>query len=66
MYKNIEKQKIHHEKLNDIIQEFGLLNSGVTDLAKSNEMTANDTRLRFPPLHPRLAHTSPRAGHAGC
>lgn len=41
--KNIEKQKIHHEKLNDIIQEFGLLNSGVTDLAKSNEMTANDT-----------------------
>lgn len=39
---NLKEQEIHREKLENIIAQFNLLNSGVSDLAKANELTAVD------------------------
>lgn len=40
--RNLEVQERHKEKLSEIVEQFGLLNSGVKDLAEANELTAND------------------------
>ena len=39
---NIEQQRIHHEKLTSVVEQFGQLNIGVSQLADANEVTAND------------------------
>lgn len=40
---NIKEQKIHNEKLQGIIEQFGSLKDGISELAKANEATANET-----------------------
>ena len=39
---NIDRQNLHEENLQRIIEQFTILNSGVIDLANANELTAND------------------------
>ena len=39
---SLKEQELHRQKLNDIIERFSHLNTGVTQLADANEMTAND------------------------
>ena len=39
---SVKEQENHKEKLRLIIEQFGQLNSGVSDLAEANEMTASD------------------------
>ena len=39
---NLEEQRLHNEKLKDIIEKFGHLSSGVSELAEANELTAQD------------------------
>lgn len=39
---NLAEQEIHKERLYNIINQFSLLNSGVSDLAEANELTAVD------------------------
>ncbi|WP_455718915.1 [Fe-Fe] hydrogenase large subunit C-terminal domain-containing protein [Anaerosporobacter sp.] len=39
---NLKKQEIHKEKLDEIIDQFIQLNSGVTELTTANELTAHD------------------------
>ena len=39
---SMQEQDAHRQKLNDIIERFGHLNIGVSQLADANEMTAND------------------------
>lgn len=41
--KSIQEQEVRNQKLDDIIEKFESLNSGVIQLADANEMTANDT-----------------------
>lgn len=39
---NLQEQEIHKNKLARIIEQFNLLNTGVTELAGANELTAQD------------------------
>lgn len=39
---NLREQAVHNEKLKHIIDQFGLLNNGVVDVAEANEMTAKE------------------------
>ena len=39
---NVKEQELHHAKLKDIIEQFALLNTGVSELASANELTAQD------------------------
>lgn len=39
---NLNEQEIHTQRLKEVIEQFGLLNSGVKDLASANEVTAQD------------------------
>lgn len=40
--KNLDEQKVHNQKLASVVEQFGLLNAGVADLTKANEVTAED------------------------
>lgn len=40
---NLEEQELHHKKLQVIIEQFSELNTELTNLTQSNELTANDT-----------------------
>lgn len=40
---NLEEQKLHQEKLEQIVEQFGVLNVELSNLVKSNELTALDT-----------------------
>lgn len=40
--KSLDDQEKHYVKLQSIIEQFGLLNTGVTELAGANELTAQD------------------------
>ena len=39
---NLNEQEIHTQRLKEVIEQFGLLNSGVKDLASANEVTAQE------------------------
>lgn len=39
---NLKEQEIHTQRLSEVVEQFGLLNSGVKDLASANEVTAQD------------------------
>lgn len=40
---NLEEQEARNEAINQIVEKFALLNEGVTELAKVNSLTAEDT-----------------------
>lgn len=40
--KNLAEQRDHTERLNAVIEKFGMLNSGVEELAQANSITATD------------------------
>lgn len=40
--KDLREQEEHNRKLQEVVKQFGLLNQGVIDLAKANEITAED------------------------
>ena len=40
---HVREQKVRDEKINHIIEKFGLLSDGVTELSKVNNLTADDT-----------------------
>lgn len=39
---NLKEQEVHTQRLSEVVEQFGLLNSGVKDLASANEVTAQD------------------------
>ena len=39
---NLQEQEIHTQRLREVVDQFGFLNSGVKDLASANEVTAKD------------------------
>lgn len=41
--RNIEEQEEHQRLLTDIVEQFGVLNTELSNLVKSNELTAQDT-----------------------
>lgn len=41
--RNIEEQEVHQRLLKDIVEQFGVLNVELSNLVKSNELTAQDT-----------------------
>lgn len=40
--KNLKEQDIHNQKLSKVVERFNLLNYSIVDLAKANEITAED------------------------
>ena len=40
--KNLDEQEVHNQKLSGVVEQFNLLNSSIIDLAKANEITAED------------------------
>ena len=40
--KNLDEQEVHNQKLSEVVERLNLLNSSIIDLAKANEVTAED------------------------